>query len=271
MKQKQLKEAKMAKYPYYQSSGYGGFEWDDSPSSYGKSKAKSSYRRCHEDHKELEIGGGILLGASCNSPRSGYDIYVGFDWGMHLPAPPSPWNPGDEGEDPHAIHAKFQITDGSVPSDTDEAKRMVTWLVGQLAEGRRIHIGCIGGHGRTGMIMAAIVKEALGEKDAIAWVRKHHCKKAVETQTQVDWLQKHYGIKPAKPSRGSWGADSFAGKYSGKYGGNGYLSGGKSKGKGGTVTAIKSGPDAPDFNAAREGTKYHPIESPTRIFSGAGD
>lgn len=271
----------MAKYPRYLSSTfaddyYGGAPWNDTPSSYSRSTSKGkgaqTYRRCHEDHKEIEIGGGVLLGASCNSPRPGFDIYVGFDWGMHLPAPPCPWNPGDEGEDPHAIHAKFQITDGSVPKDVDETKRMVAWLVEQLAEGKRVHIGCIGGHGRTGLIMALIVNAVLGEKDATTWVRKHHCQKAVETQTQVDWLKKHFGIKPVAPSKQGWGTESFKNKY-GKGGGNGYLSGGK--GKGGTVKAIKGkavgDEESSGLSKARAGTKFHPITSPSRIFSGSGD
>lgn len=189
----------------YLSDTWDGNRW-------GKSaKAGPS---CHASHPELSIGGGTLVGASCNYPRAGYDVYVGFDWGMRIPAPPAPWNPGTEAAAPAAIHAKFEITDHSVPKDKAEFDRMLAWLTDQLAAGKRVHIGCIGGHGRTGLVMAALAKTILGKEDAIEWVRERHCKKAVESTSQVDWLHQHYGIKKAKGSK-SWSSHSYGA--SGRY------------------------------------------------------
>jgi hypothetical protein len=50
-------------------------------------------------------------------------------------------------------------------------------------------------------VFAAIVAEALGEKDAIQWVRKHYCKKAVEAREQVKFLMKHYGVSEAEGAK----------------------------------------------------------------------
>ena len=71
------------------------------------------------------------------------------------------------------------------PANVTRFKKLVTWLCNQLQDGKTVHVGCIGGHGRTGTVISAIVAELLEEKDAIQWVRKHYCKKAVESKAQV--------------------------------------------------------------------------------------
>lgn len=56
-------------------------------------------------------------------------------------------------------------------------------------EGGRVEIGCIGGHGRTGMmlaIMVALTQRRPNAKRAIAYVRKHYCDHAVEAEVQ-EW------------------------------------------------------------------------------------
>ena len=81
----------------------------------------------------------------------------------------------------------------NVPDDPAEFKKMVTWTLQQLDEGKKVHCGCIGGHGRTGTFLAALCAEA-GEKDAITYVRKNYCKKAVESTKQAEFLTKHFGV-----------------------------------------------------------------------------
>lgn len=162
---------------------------------------QSTGPRCHESHKVLTVGKGELLGASCSLPRPGFDIYVGLDWTMNSVQGGWPWDPPSKMPE-HEVH--FKVTDGDAPKDKETFKKMVTWLIAQLAMGKRVHVGCIGGHGRTGMLMSAIVAEYLGEKDAIGWVRKNHCVKAVESVTQVKFLMEHYGVDHAKGSKTSW-------------------------------------------------------------------
>jgi hypothetical protein len=41
----------------------------------------------------------------------------------------------------------------------------------------------------------------MGIEDAITWVRGNHCHKAVESQAQIEWLHKHYGITKVKPTK----------------------------------------------------------------------
>lgn len=53
----------------------------------------------------------------------------------------------------------------------------------------RIIACCLGGHGRTGTTLAALlVARGFTAKQAIAFVRKTHCTKAIETESQEDYL-----------------------------------------------------------------------------------
>lgn len=169
----------------------------------GKSKGSSSsyghggFQRCHHKHAELALGGGILLGASCNHPRDGYDIYIGFDHGMKR-SRSFPWEPPNASK---VVEVYFPITDGGVPEDVPEFKRMIAWIVAQLGLGKRIHMGCIGGHGRTGTVLAAIVSHVLEPAGAGKWVRENYCKSAIETAEQVEFLKHHFGVSPVAASR----------------------------------------------------------------------
>jgi hypothetical protein len=75
-------------------------------------------------------------------------------------------------------------------------KRLVEWTAQQVNAGRKVHCGCIGGHGRTGLFLAAL-KAYMDpeEKDPITLVRTAYCKKAVESTVQVKFLAEHFGAK----------------------------------------------------------------------------
>lgn len=176
-----------------------------------KSSKKQPYKKCCHSHPVLKLGHGEIVGAACGSPRPGYDIYIGFDYGMKFEHQKYPWN---EIGDP-VIEIQFRITDGCAPKDKKEFKKMVHWVADQLDEGKKIHVGCIGGHGRTGLFLAALVSlyEDLTD-DPIAWVRKNHCKKAVESESQVKFLVKHFKCKTAEPSKPK---DYWGGTQTGRY------------------------------------------------------
>ena len=174
------------------SSPFDYDKWSDKkPSTFGK-----SYVRCYETHPPLVIPGTDLVihGGSCSSPVvSDADIYIGFDHSMK-PGKLHPW----KGQ--HNVF--FPITDMSVPNSAEAFRDLVHWTAGELKAGKKVHCGCIGGHGRTGMFLAALVKEMSGEEDAISYVRKNYCPKAVETGAQVEWLNKHFGIKRISATKG---------------------------------------------------------------------
>ena len=162
------------------------------------SKGGDSYKfsdigpRCYETHPALKLPGAdpVIYGGSCYTPIvKDADVYIGFDAGMALTKRVWPWTPGDE--------VRFKVPDMGVPEHVRDYHKLVDWTKAQLEAGRKVHCGCIGGHGRTGMFLAALVSR-FGEKDAITYVRKHYCKKAVESSAQVKFLGKEFGITAAE-------------------------------------------------------------------------
>lgn len=169
---------------------------------------RKSVKRCHHSHPALKIGGGVIEGGACGDPNLKADYLIlldDFQRGIFLP----PW----EGR----FQIRFPIRDGDAP-DPKKLDKLVDWIGGELAKGKKFHIGCFAGHGRTGTVLAAIVAKVHGEPDAIKWLRKNYCKKAVESHAQVDMLVKHFGVKKAAPSKAHVRRDEFGGGGSSKWG-----------------------------------------------------
>jgi hypothetical protein len=204
------------------------FGWDE-----GKSKNKGGspiiqpYKRCFESHPPLPLGKGLqIYGGSCSAPLvPDADVYVGLDGSMRKTVRQYPWEPGDE--------FLFLIRDMNPPDDPKGFVKMIEWLAVQLIANRKVHVGCVGGHGRTGMVLSSLAKVVAGEDDAITYVREHYCKKVVESESQVAFLVKLFGIKkvvPYKPAStatttttGTWGGQS-SGKSSWTSDSNGVVS-----------------------------------------------
>lgn len=171
--------------------------------------------RCYESHPVVTLGKGLLYGGSARAPKVlDADVYVVLQAGDLIGRQSDPW----EKTIRHEVY--YHIQDMDAPTNVARFKKLVTWVCTQLQDGKRVHVGCIGGHGRTGTVLSAIVAELLGEKDAIQYVRTHYCKKAVESKVQVAFLMKHYGVASAEPTKvwappekgqqkaWSWGKDS---------------------------------------------------------------
>ncbi len=154
-------------------------------------------KRCYHSHPVVELGlDGVFYGGSCIEPAyRKASIYVALDRGYRVITYGFPWNNGDG--------FLFEIQNMCAPQGKNaiiQFKKMVTWLLESMAEGRDVHVGCIGGHGRTGLVLAALVAQAGLSKNPIKWTRDHYCIKAVESQSQVAFLVQEFGCKLAKPS-----------------------------------------------------------------------
>lgn len=162
-------------------------------------RSKQPNGRCYENHPALNIAGHLIYGGSCGYPMvTNADVYVAFDY------PPKwfdkavfPWS-----EQAGPVCVPFKIMDMHAPDDPVEFKKMIDWLAVQLTAQKIVHMGCIGGHGRTGLVLAALVAKMMpDEPDAIGYVRKNYCQKAVESMSQVKFLQEHFGVKEAQPAK----------------------------------------------------------------------
>jgi len=170
-------------------------------------------KRCYPSHPALKLPGTelVIYGGSCLHPVvTDADVYIGFDDGMRFTARQWPWRKGHE--------VLFAIRDMDAPKNPKDFIALVGWTREQLEAGQKVHCGCMGGHGRTGLFLAALCSH-FGEKDAITYVRKHYCDKAVESSAQMKFLQEHFGVLEAKGSKSlyssgkSSGLDKSGGNY----------------------------------------------------------
>lgn len=153
------------------------------------------YTQCYKTHPVLKVGKFEIYGSSASNPNvTDADVYVSLQDGSTCGLLKDPWESGGP------IEVRYPIVDTRAPKNVERFKKMIDWLCNQLQEGKKVHVGCIGGHGRTGLVLSAIAAE-LGEKDAIRYVRENYCKKAVETQEQVEFLVKNFGVLPVGGSK----------------------------------------------------------------------
>ena len=151
-----------------------------------------SGEQCFINHKPLPIridGKDYLIyGGSCWTPVvKDADTYIGFDHGQAV----MPYT--NISAIPENIH--FRIDDMSVPSSKKDLDELLHAIANRLKDGKKVHIGCIGGHGRTGLVLTALVATYMPEIDALAYVRESYCQHSVETLQQEHWLELHYGVK----------------------------------------------------------------------------
>lgn len=79
--------------------------------------------------------------------------------------------------------------DLGVPREPARYRKALHWLLRQGAEGKRIEIGCAGGHGRTGTTLAALlILQGMTTKRAVATIRAKYCSDAIETRSQLGML-----------------------------------------------------------------------------------
>lgn len=79
--------------------------------------------------------------------------------------------------------------DLGVPREPARFLRALRWALRQATEGKRVEIGCAGGHGRTGTTLAAmLILQGMSPKRAAARIRKTYCHEAIESKGQMQML-----------------------------------------------------------------------------------
>jgi len=72
-------------------------------------------------------------------------------------------------------------------------------LVEVLREEKKdVIVACMGGHGRTGTclsILGVLMKAIPKGKDPVEWIRNKYCKKAVESEAQIRYIEDITGVK----------------------------------------------------------------------------
>jgi protein-tyrosine phosphatase len=243
--------------PQKQSGGYGSWQSNNYGGSYGFGGGGSmtGYTRHQHDGKaafnvgRVFIGGGSDSGIHADEADVLVDLTAG-KW-VHKVESSGVWS-GDFGALNDYIEKECEYIgmdwpDGSAPPmPIGFFKEIVDACTAKAErEDRDINLvfACMGGHGRTGSALAAVLIACKGytAAKAIEYVREHHCTKACETSVQMAWLCKAAGQGETQKDAG-FPLHSYSNEYGGKSaGGDKSKSKSKSKSKKATTkTATKT-------------------------------
>ncbi len=130
----------------------------------------------HRHRTTVVLPDGTAVVAVSFDDADPYARDLGPDFGLYL----------DDRWQPPWPHAHLAWQDFGVPADPAELVASLREVLARARAGQRVELGCLGGHGRTGTALAALVV-LVGHPpaDAVRWVRANYCPKAVETDEQA--------------------------------------------------------------------------------------
>jgi hypothetical protein len=95
----------------------------------------------------------------------------------------------DERWQPTWPAAMISWADCGLPVDSEEAASQIEAAFSRAECGEGVEIGCVGGLGRTGTVLACMaVLAGVAPADAVPWVRRTYNARAVETADQEKWV-----------------------------------------------------------------------------------
>jgi Swiss Army Knife protein, DSP-PTPase phosphatase domain len=96
----------------------------------------------------------------------------------------------DPSWEPDWPHVMLDWPDFGVPADTEVATHEIRAAYERARRGESVEVACIGGHGRTGTVLACMaVLAGVPVNDAVAWVRETYCSRAVQEPSQQYWIE----------------------------------------------------------------------------------
>lgn len=174
-------------------------------------------KKCSHKHDAIEIVDGFYV--HCSSVNYKLDDEVQPDFGLYADYS---WSPTWRNE-------FINWPDYRIPKDKDIALVQIADAFERILNGEMVEIGCIGGHGRTGTILACLY--LLGQngtathKDAYKYVKENYCSSAIESDTQ-EWFIEYashvwYGTEVSEEPEdyfgyggyGSWGTTTTKKNY----------------------------------------------------------
>ena len=90
--------------------------------------------------------------------------------------------------------------DFGLPRDDAAARAQIRGAFARARAGERVEVGCLGGLGRTGTVLACMATLAgVPADEAVAWVRANYDVRAVETPEQEEWVRAFMRDEPPQP------------------------------------------------------------------------
>lgn len=113
-----------------------------------------------------------IIGRRVDDPERSYGLYLDPGWQPTWPATLIEWE------------------DFGLPLDQEMAVNQIEVAFERARRGELVEVGCVGGRGRTGTVLACMaVLAGVPARDAVAWVRSAYHPGAVETVEQEAWVQ----------------------------------------------------------------------------------
>jgi hypothetical protein len=107
-----------------------------------------------------------------DDPERAYGLYLDERWAPAWPADVIAW------------------PDFGLPDAPEVAARQITDAFLRARRGELVEVGCLGGSGRTGTVLACMaVLAGIPPQEAVPWVRAAYRREAVETAEQEAWVQ----------------------------------------------------------------------------------
>ena len=108
-----------------------------------------------------------------NEPTPDFGLYLDPQWAPTWPAVLLDW------------------PDFGVPADRSTADREIKAALERARAGERVEVACIGGHGRTGTVLACMAMlSGVPADEAVSWVRATYCPRAVQEPSQQYWIDR---------------------------------------------------------------------------------
>ena len=80
--------------------------------------------------------------------------------------------------------------DFGVPADRERAAAQIRAAFERARAGERVEVGCAGGLGRTGTVLACMATLAgVPSAEAVEWVREHYDSRAIENEEQEEFVR----------------------------------------------------------------------------------
>ena len=106
-----------------------------------------------------------------DDPERAFGLYLDARWQPTWPADLIEWR------------------DFGLPEDGESAAQKIEGAFRRARQGELVEVGCLGGSGRTGTVLACMaVLAGIPPEKAVAWVRHAYKPEAVETTEQEEWV-----------------------------------------------------------------------------------
>jgi protein-tyrosine phosphatase len=136
------------------------------------------YSKCRHYNQNINFTDGTVIYASSLFDREKEDETP--DFGLYL----------DPSWEPDCMAYTLFWEDYGLPENWRVAVNTIIDTYKKAQKGYWVEVGCIGGHGRTGTVIAAMaVLSGMRFDEAVEWTRKQYCSHAIETKEQEWWVE----------------------------------------------------------------------------------